>query len=102
MMMALNQETTVITVDAAIYMKAKEIQWRMPDKFKDIIIRMGGFHMALNFMAVIGKLYSGSGLKELLIESEIYNECTDTKVLYGKSYNYGGWERTCTFIFYFV
>ena len=78
-------------------MKAKVIQWRMPDKFKDIIIRMGGFHMALNFMAVIGKLYSGSGLEDLLIESGIYNECTVTKVVHGKSYNRG--VRTWKLVF---
>ena len=53
--------------------------------------------MALNFMAVIGKLYSGSGLEDLLIESGIYNECTVTKVLHGKSYNRG--VRTWKLVF---
>ena len=42
-------------------MKAKEIQWRHPEKFDDIVIRMGGFHIALNYLAVIGKMFKRLG-----------------------------------------
>ena len=51
----LSQENSVITFDESIYAEAKEIQWRIPDEFKKLIIRMGGFHIALNFLSVIGK-----------------------------------------------
>ena len=51
----LSQENSVITFDESIYAEAKEIQWRRPDEFKKLIIRMGGFHIALNFLSVIGK-----------------------------------------------
>ena len=65
----LRQKGTVITFDLAIYMKATEIQWREADNFADTVIRMGGFHIILNFFAL---KYEGSGLEDLLIESDAY------------------------------
>ena len=53
-------------------MKAKEIQWHHLEEFDDTIIRMGGFHIALNYLAVIGKMLRDSGLLDLIIESDIY------------------------------
>lgn len=89
MMKALNQKHTVITFDLAIYMKAKEIQWRRPEEFKNTVIRMGGFHIALNFLAVIGKIFQDSGLEDLLIESSIYGSNSASALLKGKSYDRG-------------
>ena len=45
MMDVLHQKHSVITFDLAIYMKAKEIQWRRPEEFENTVIRMGGFHI---------------------------------------------------------
>ena len=89
MMASLDQQYSVITFDLAIYMKAKEIQWRNPREFSDVVIRMGGFHIALNFLAVIGKMFEESGLADLLVESGVYGFNTATKLLKGKSYNRG-------------
>ena len=71
MVTAVGQSDCVITFDLAIYMKAKEIQWRLAEEFKDTVIRMRGFHIVLNFLAVIGKMYDNSGLEDLLIESNV-------------------------------
>ena len=57
MMATLGQAKSVITFDLAIYAKAKEIQWKRPDELFDTITRMGGFHIALNFLALLGKKY---------------------------------------------
>ena len=67
----MGQEDTVITFDLAIYVKAKQIQWRFANEFSDVVIRMGTFHIALNFLAIIGKKYLNSGLEDLLIESGV-------------------------------
>ena len=40
---SVGQAASVITFDLAIYVKAKEIQWRVPDELKNVIVRMGGF-----------------------------------------------------------
>ena len=61
-----------MTFDLVIYMKAKQIQWRYPEEFADVIIRMGGFHIALNYLGLMGKKYLDSGLDDLLIESGVY------------------------------
>ena len=53
-------------------MKAKEIQRRLVEEFRDTVIRMGGFHIILNFLAIIGKMYDNSDLEDLLIESGVY------------------------------
>ena len=46
----LQQSTAVITFDLAIYSKAKEIHWRYPEEFQNLVIRLGGFHIALNYV----------------------------------------------------
>ena len=43
----LEQNLTVITFDEAIYSKGKEIQWRAPNEFDDVILRLRGFRIAL-------------------------------------------------------
>ena len=45
----LGQTKSVVTFDLAIHSKGKEIQQRRPDEIKHLVIRMGGFHIALNF-----------------------------------------------------
>ena len=50
---------------------------------------MGGFHIALNFLAVIGKRFQDSGLEDLLVESEMYGGSTASVLLKGQSYNRG-------------
>ncbi|KAK3729726.1 hypothetical protein QZH41_002049 [Actinostola sp. cb2023] len=83
------EEDTVITFDLLIYMKAKQIQWRYPDEFQDLVIRMGGFHIAFNFISLIGKKYLNSGLDDLFIESVVYASGTTSAIMNGKSHNRG-------------
>lgn len=50
-MTLLNQKETDLTFDAGIYPKAKEIQRRLPDEFDNFILRIGGFHIIMNFVS---------------------------------------------------
>lgn len=70
-------------------MKAKQIQWKFPGQFSDVVIRMGGFRVALNFLSLIGKKYLNSGLDDLLIESGVYAAGTTSTLMKGKCYNRG-------------
>ncbi len=54
---SLGQASTVITFDLAIYIKAKQIQWKHPEEFSNTVIRLGGFHIALNYLSLLGKKY---------------------------------------------
>ena len=85
---ALWQQDTVLTFDLLIYMRAKQIQWRYPEEFTNVIIRMGGFHIALNYLGLMGK-YLDSGLDDLLIESGVYAAWIMEALMKGKSYNRG-------------
>ena len=88
MMALLGQNDSVITFDLAIYVKAKEIQWRQRQEFESVVIRMGGFHIAI-YLAIMGKKYQSSGIEDLLIESGMYGSSTTSILLKGKSYNRG-------------
>ena len=85
----LQQADSVITFDLAIYMKAKQIQLKFPEEFKNTVIRMGGFHIPLNYLSLLGKKYANSGLENLLIESGVYAAGTTSVLMLGKSYNRG-------------
>ena len=85
----MGQEDTVITFDRAIYVKAKQIQWKFPNKFSDVVIRMGTFHIVFNFLAIIGKKFLNSGLEDLLIESGVYAAGTTSSLMKRNSYNRG-------------
>ena len=75
----LGQETTVIT--GFITIKKK-----YPERYGNIVVRLGGFHVTVNFMGAVGYLMKGSGIKELLVESSACNKGTAEKVLNGKDY----------------
>ena len=85
----LQQSTAVITFDVTIHSKAKEIHWRYPEAFQNLAIRLGGFHIALNYLALIGKMFLESGLEDVFIESGLYGSSSAMALLQGKSYNKG-------------
>ncbi len=58
----IGQRYTILVLDQAIYCKAFAISMNKEDEFKDMILRLGGFHILLAFLAVIGKRYAGSGI----------------------------------------
>ena len=80
---------SVFTFDLALYAKAKQLQMKYPEEFKNTVIRMGGFHIALNYLSLLGRKYANSGLDDLLIESGVYAAGTTSVLMLGKSYNRG-------------
>ena len=86
---SMGQRDSFITFDLDLYAKAKQLQMKYPNEFKNTVIRMGGFHIALNYLAVLGNLYAQSGLEDLLIESGVYVAGTTSVLMLGKSYNKG-------------
>ena len=69
MMALLTQNYSVITFDISIYVKAKEIQWRIRQEFESLVIRMGGFHIVMNYLAVLEKKYQSSGMTVRQLQS---------------------------------
>ena len=89
LMYKLDQRHAVLTFDEALYSKAKEVQWRMPDKFKNLVLRLGGFHTIIVFLAVIGKQFRDRGLEDDLIDCDVYAGNTVEQIFRGKHYNRG-------------
>ena len=63
-----NQNHQVLTVDEGIYEIAKEVQRKVSPQFEDMIIRLGGFHRAKNFLGVIGRRMEESEIEQILEE----------------------------------
>jgi hypothetical protein len=57
----------ILTVDKALYFKLMSV----PEYRERLVSRMGGLHIAMNFMKWIGDHMSGSGLYELWMECEL-------------------------------
>ncbi|VDH99769.1 Hypothetical predicted protein [Mytilus galloprovincialis] len=61
----LGQRDVVMVFDQAIYAKALEIIWQKPVEFVLVVLRMGAFHTACAFIAVIRKRFGDAGLGDL-------------------------------------
>ena len=62
---------------------------KFPEELSNTVIRLGGFHIALNFFSLLGKKFHSSGLEDLLIECGVYAAGTTSVLMKGKSYNRG-------------
>ena len=79
--------------DQAFYAKAMEIFWKHKSLFKGLVIMMGGFHLLMMLLGVIGTRFGDAGLLELAVQSEVVVEGSIDKVLTGKQYI----TELCTF-----
>ena len=80
-------KSIVLVFDQALYAKATEIAWKHPDKFADIVIRMGVFHTVCTLLSIMGKRFQDAGLRDVCIESGVIAEGSVTGVLEGRRYN---------------
>ena len=64
-------QTPVIAMDQPLFTIAKHIQWNFPDNFgeKKYIIMMGGLHIEMAVLRLLGKWLKGSGWTSVLVES---------------------------------
>jgi hypothetical protein len=82
-----DQEYTVISVDQALYGKLMELKWSNPDYRTKLIPRLGGLHISMNFLKVIGQHMQGSGLADAWVEAGIMGPNIVEAVMSGKKYN---------------
>ena len=80
-------EGIVCVFDQAFYDKAMEIIWKHKSLFKGLMIMMGGFHLLMMLLGVIGTRFGDAGLRELAVQSDVVAEGSIDKVLIGKQYN---------------
>ena len=80
-MTKLGQTKTVVTCDQAIYDIAKGLAKKYSEKYANLIIRLGGFYIAENFMGAIGYFMKESGIEDVLTESKVCGRGTANKVM---------------------
>ena len=82
----LGSEYCILTCDQAIYEIVLGLQTKDPEVYDKLILRMGGFHIAMNFMGAIGNLMRQTGLEDLFTEGGICLPGTANKIMSGKDY----------------
>lgn len=82
-----NQEVTIITFDLAVVMKAYSIMWQNPEEFGDVLVRIGVFHTICSYLGVLGKMMTGTGFEDIVIEAGICASGSLDQVMRGKHYN---------------
>jgi hypothetical protein len=57
----------ILTFDQPLYWKAFTIRQNEDESspIKNIILRLGGFHMTMSYLGAIGHIMNGTGLREL-------------------------------------
>ena len=72
--------------DEGVYRIAKEIQLRQPDKFSNIFLGLGGFHLEKVILGCLGPFLEPSGIKNVLIKHEIFGPGVANSVMSGGDY----------------
>lgn len=86
---AMEQNYTVVTVDQALFPILMKLKWSLPH-FKDTLIpRLGGLHIGMNFLKVIGQYTEDIGLETVWVESGILGPLSAKRALNGTSYAKG-------------
>lgn len=83
---SLHQEYTVITCDLAIYEIILALRSKDPKSYEKVVPRLGGLHIAMNFLGAIGYLMKGSGLEELFSKANILLPGSAKKAMTGKPF----------------
>ena len=83
---SIKQQHIVLTVDEALYPKLLELKWSV-EEYKDVLIPcLGGLHIAISFLGVIGRHMSESGLSELWVGCDLLGANAAQHVMGGKGY----------------
>jgi hypothetical protein len=83
----LNQKYTFITFDYAAAKIAFDIVWDQSSPYKNVIVHLGAFHTMCSYMGALGKMMSGSGFEEVIIEAGMCASGSINQVIRGSHYN---------------
>ena len=67
----LGLKRTVVTQDQAMYEISYTLCKENPEDFPNLILRLGGFHLLMNYLGSVGKFMTGSGLNDILVQSKL-------------------------------
>ena len=79
-------ESGPLWCDEGVYRIAKELQLLNPDKFANIFVRLGGFHLEKVVIACCGKYLEESGIDSISVKLEIFGPEVVTSVMADGNY----------------
>ena len=86
----LNLKAVACVFDQSFHAKAMEVFWKNRQLFKHLLIMMGGFHLIMMLLGVIGTRFGDAGQRELAIQSDAIAEGSIERAnrnRNGKNYN---------------
>ena len=83
----LNLQEGSLWCDEGVYHIAKEIQLVHPEKFYNVFLGLGGFHLQKVVLACIGLYLRGSGACEIIVETETMGPHSAESALNGNHYS---------------
>ena len=72
--------------DEGVYHVAKEIQLCHPEKFSNIFLGIGGFHLKKVVIGCLGAYLESSGIQNIMVEEEIFGSAVVNSVMNGGNY----------------
>ena len=83
----LGDKYTIITGDQATYELAVAIRDKYRDEFCNVVLLLGGFHQAHNYMKAVCKIIRDAGAEDLLVAAGLCQEGT-AKKMFGEKADY--------------
>jgi len=74
-------------MDLAAAKIAMDIIWNDSEKFGNVVILLGAFHIMCSYLGTLGKMMTGSGLEEIVVQAGVCAGGSIDKVCSGKHYN---------------
>lgn len=80
-------QTPVIAFDQPLFAIAKELQWKFPDEYgeRKIVVMMGGLHIEMAMLKVLGQWLQGSGWVDVLVRANVTSSGTAESFLKASS-----------------
>ena len=77
------RESGPLWSDEGVYHIAKEIQLLHSEKFKNIFLGIGGFHLEKVIIGCLGSYLVPSGIQHILVEEKVYGPAVVNSVMNG-------------------
>ena len=84
---ALGQSVCPIVFDMGILAKALEVVLARPEELSGVVPLEGGIHFLVSLFGGIGYIYGDAGLKDVMVESDVFAKLTAEHILSGKDFN---------------
>jgi hypothetical protein len=66
---------------------ALDIIWSSGDRFSNVIVNLGPFHTECSLLGALGKMMSGSGFEDVIIQENVCARGSLNQVMSGKHFN---------------